>query len=128
MPRLPVVLALAISTVWITVAAHAAPPPVTAHAAPVTGDPCDFTAAIGFDRDQVLACFRSVPFCPEGGAGPSCDRDAQVAHLRAAIEGFSDLRDVYDATGHWRARLDAVAKAEFKSDFDFWLAMGDVLA
>lgn len=128
MPRLPLVLALALSSVWMTVTAHKAPPPVTPYPSPVLGDPCDFTAAFAFDRDQVLACYRSVPFCPEGGAGPSCDRDAQVTHLRAAIEGFSDLRNIYDATGHWRAKLDAVAKADFKSDFDFWQAMGGVMA
>jgi len=103
-------------------------PPVTASGKSFSGDPCNFKSAFAFGYDQVLACFRSVPFCPDPNDAVSCDRDAQVAHLRAAIEGFSDLRETYDATGHWRHKLEAIAKAKFKTDFDFWLAMSDVLA
>ena len=101
---------------------------VTAAGAPFTGDPCNFTTSFGFGYDQVLACFRSVPFCPDPDNPASCDRDAQVAHLRAAIEGFSDLRETYDQDGHWRRKLDAVATARFRTDYDFFLAMSDVMA
>jgi hypothetical protein len=108
-------------------ALHVGPPPVGAIPAPA-GDPCDFTGSLSFGYDQVLSCYRSVPFCPDPGNPATCDRDAQVNHLRAAIEGFSDLRDTYDALGHWRRKLDGVARAKFASDYDLFLAMSDVMA
>lgn len=103
-------------------------PPVAARPAPSSGDPCNFTTSFGFGYDQVLACYRSVPFCPDSTDPVSCDRDAQVKHLRRAIEGFSDLREIYEPVAHWRRKLDAVANADFKTDYDFFLAMGDVMA
>ena len=105
-----------------------AAPPVTAANAHFTGDPCDFTSSFSFGYDQVLACYRSVPFCPDPSNPATCDRDAQVAHLRAAIEGFSDLREIYQPVAHWRHKLDAVEKAHFKSDYDLFLAMADIMA
>ncbi len=76
----------------------------------------------------MLACYRSVPFCPDPKNPATCDRDAQVAHLRAAIEGFSDLREIYDPIAHWRQKLDTVAKTHFNRDYELFLAMADVQA
>ncbi len=78
-----------------------AAPPVRATGATFTGDPCNFATAFAFGYDEVLACYRSVPFCPDPRNLATCDRDAQVAHLRAAIEAFSDLREIYDPVAHW---------------------------
>ncbi len=124
----------ALRWLWLVVLALAlslpgrAEPPASVGIARFTGDPCDFTSAFSFGYDQVLACYRSVPFCPDPKNPATCDRDAQVAHLRAAIEGFSDLREIYDPVAHWRQKLDAAAKAHFKGDYDLFLAMADVQA
>lgn len=91
------------------------------------GDSCDFTSALSFGVDQVLRCFKSVPFCPDKANPATCDRDFQVAHLRAAIEGFSDLRETYDATAGWRRQLDGIASRRYRSDFDLFVDMSNFM-
>src|ERR1044071_5630905 len=98
-----------------------AAPPVSPPAQAAVADPCNFTTAPTYGVDQVLACFRSVPFCPDPANAATCDRDAQVSHLRAALEGFSDLRDTYDATARWRAQLNHISKAAYQSDYDLYV-------
>ena len=100
----------------------------TTGALTAAADPCDFSGAPAFGYDQVLACYRSVPFCSDKADPVLCDRDAQVAHLREAIEGFSDLRDTYDAKYHWRAQLDAISRTTFASDYDQFVAFGELFA
>jgi hypothetical protein len=94
---------------------------------PSAGDSCDFTTALTFGFDQVLRCFKSVPFCPDKANPATCDRDAQIAHLRAAIEGFSDLRHTYDATAGWRHQLDVIASKKYRSDFDLYVDMSNLM-
>ncbi|NJO13667.1 MAG: hypothetical protein HC872_09625 [Gammaproteobacteria bacterium] len=110
---------LAVLMVFAGVASPARTAPSGSPAA--VADPCNFTTAVAYDVDQVLACFRSVPFCPDPTNAATCDRDAQVNHLRAALEGFSDLRDTYDATSRWRAQLNQISKAKYRSDYDLFV-------
>jgi hypothetical protein len=112
---------IAVLMVFAGVASPARAAPAVSLVAPAAvADPCNFTTAPAYDVDQVLACFRSVPFCPDPTNAATCDRDAQVNHLRAAIEGFSDLRDTYDATSRWRAQLNRISKAAYRSDYDLY--------
>lgn len=87
-------------------------------------DPCDFSADVAMTIEQVRDCYESVPFCPDPTNAAMCDRDAQVAYFREAIEQGSDLADYFDARVHWRSRLDAIANTQFANDFEQFQAFG----
>lgn len=75
------------------------------------GDPCDFVSggAVGFSREQVLACFESVPF-----------RHHDLENLLAVIRqhrSFSDLAELYDERVGWVERLNALDDPETEEDF-----------
>jgi hypothetical protein len=66
------------------------------------GDPCDFVSsgATSFSHEQVLHCYRSVPFEP-----------ADLINIIDVIEqhrSFSDLAEIYEARVHWREALAAL--------------------
>jgi len=91
------------------------------------GDSCDFTTSLAFGFDQVMRCFKSVPFCPDKANPATCDRDAQVAHLRAAIDGLSNLRHTYDATAGWRHQLDVIANRKYRTDYDLFVDVSNFM-
>lgn len=74
-------------------------------------DPCDFTSggAVTFPREQILACFETVPF----------DRGdlENVLEVITQAREFSDLAEWYDERTGWRGNLDALAHTAFPSDF-----------
>ena len=90
-----------------------------------TGDPCDFTTGRSFGYDQVLACYRSVPWCPDPSNPATCDRDAQVSHFRQAVDGFTDLAESYEARNE---RLDRISRTRFRGDFDQFTAFSELFA
>lgn len=79
-------------------------------------DPCDFVSsgATSFSYEQVLGCYRSVPFEPE-----------DLANIIDVIEqhrSFSDLAETYEARVHWHAALAAL-----QHDYPDDMAMHDAL-
>jgi hypothetical protein len=80
------------------------------------GDPCDFVSsgATSFSPEQVLSCYRSVPFEP-----------ADLLNIIDVIEqhrSFSDLAEIYDARVHWRQALAAL-----EHDYPNDMAMHDAI-
>ncbi len=74
-------------------------------------DPCDFASsgAVIFPREQILACFESVPF-----------NRGDLENILAVINqarSFSDLAEWYDARTGWVDNLAALAVEDFPNDF-----------
>ncbi|MGF1467449.1 MAG: hypothetical protein ACFCGT_15090 [Sandaracinaceae bacterium] len=112
-------------TIFATIAGWTAPQLPAAHA--LGPDVCDFTRAATFSYDDVLACYRSVPWCDDPSDPVRCDRDNQVQVFRETVDQFSTVRGNYDDLNGWRARLDAIEAATFASDYDQFLAFQDLL-
>lgn len=74
-------------------------------------DPCDFASSGSdvFPREQILACFESVPF--DRG-----DLDNILAVISQA-RSFSDLAEWYDARNNWVEHLAVLAQQDFPNDF-----------
>lgn len=84
-------------------------------------DPCDFVSggAVGFTREQVIACFESVPF-----------RHDDLQNILAVIRqhrSFSDLAELYDERVGWVERLNALDDPETEEDFPSDFAMHEAL-
>jgi hypothetical protein len=84
-------------------------------------DPCDFTAATvpAFSHEQVLACYRRVPFEPADLAN--------IVQVVAQHRSFSDLGDIYDERVHWRQALAALDDPSTEQDYPDDLALHDAL-
>lgn len=90
-------------------------------------DPCDFAQGSSFDYHDVLACYRSVPWCSDPTDPVRCDRDNQVEVIDQTVGRFSTLRGNYDAENGWRAHLAAISSATFDSDYAQHLAFNELL-
>lgn len=84
-------------------------------------DPCDFAASTvpAFSREQVMACYQSVPF-------DAADL-ANIVQVVAQHRSFSDLGEIYDERVHWKQALAALDDPSTEQDYPNDLALHDAL-
>lgn len=84
-------------------------------------DPCAFAAsgAVAFSYEQVLACYRQVPFDPADLSN--------IVQVVAQHRSFSDLGEIYDERVHWKQALAALDDPASECDYPNDLAMHDAL-
>src|SRR5690349_22042784 len=84
-------------------------------------DPCDFAASAvpAFSREQVLACYRRVPFDPADLAN--------IVQVVGQHRSFSDLGEIYEERVHWREALAALDDPSTEQDYANDLALHDAI-
>jgi hypothetical protein len=84
-------------------------------------DPCDFASSgkATFPYDQVMSCYRSVPF--------SVASLHNIVDVVAQHRAFSDLGEIYDSRIHWKRALGLLGAVTSPRAYPNDLAMHDAI-